>query len=266
MNVLYNFFLLLGFLVFFISAISHSESSLISFSIGAGFNNTMTLEDQNSSANTPPAIFGEGHHSKGENNDLLNISLGFSYQVKPWFDLEVKYDYQGMTFNGNANFTHAGSYQPTTADIRSDGLFLGGRFNFHSLLNDSHSNINPYFSLGIGITKITSDKVHFSFPALKEKNNVISALTTSAGGTNTNGAFRIGAGFDWPFTAKWGTSVSYHFYHLGDMKTDEGTAYIYGHGIAKDTETNKYGKLLYVDGLKSKIQTNILSIDLWRRF
>ena len=50
------------------------------------------------------------------------------------------------------------------------------------------------------------------------------------------------------------------------METDEGAAYVYGHGFSKDTEAYPLGGVLYVDGLKAKIQTNILSIGIWRRF
>lgn len=257
---------LLALSMSYLSLPSHSASSTISLSLGAGFNNNMILEDQHPSSSTPPALFGGGGRmSKGENNDLFNIGVGYSHEVTPWLDLEVQYNFQGMTFNGNANFTKAGSYQPTTADIRSDGLFVGGKFNFHTLLKDNGSNINPFFSAGIGMTKITTEKVHFSFPALQAKNNASAVLTTTSGGTNYNGAYRLGAGFDWPFAANWGTSFSYHFYHLGEMNTDEGTAYIYGHGCHKDL-SNPFGCNITVDGLKGKIQTNVLSIDLWRRF
>ncbi len=254
-------------LVFFLSsAVCFSGATSHTYwfvSAGAGFSQNSDLTDTNSSERHPPALFGQGYKAEGEHDNIRSFGAGFGYRINPLLSIELAYDYQSMTFNGNANFKNAGRSQPTSSDLFADSLLLSGKVDLLGLFADTRQKLRPFVAVSGGVTQITAKNVHFSFPAL-QRSPTTPAITIAQGGTNRHGVFRASTGVDWLINDSTGFSLSYQYYNLGKFKTDKGTAYVYGHGCNKAGEP--LGCNLYVGGLEADVRTNLFSVNFWRRF
>ncbi|ODN41629.1 outer membrane protein [Piscirickettsia litoralis] len=256
-----------NYMICFTVFISFASSAIATISpwywkLGAGYawSNNTVFTDKSCSSTSPAALFGCGYSAGGSFGNSESFDIAIGYRFNPIFHGEALLNYQpNYRFSGNANFLNAGSNQPVSSDVSSLGLMATGYIDLASVFGYKESKWQPFVGLGLGLSRNHTGSMTYEFPTLSQPND--SATTKTSSGSSISFAYMLAAGVNWKLNSNTGLEFSYRWYDLGNVETDDGSAYIHGHGCggASDCTIN-------IAGTKASLKTQSLMLSLWHTF
>ncbi|HWV56928.1 MAG TPA: outer membrane beta-barrel protein [Longimicrobiales bacterium] len=222
--------------------------------IGGEFSGTMSFEDFNCSATSPPALFGcsvgeDGDRALGAYGDYqsMTMELGIGNQISA-VRIEARLAYRpSFAFVGNANFLNASKKQPVRTEVHSVGVALAGAVDL-AIIDLGYSRLVPFIGASAGVSRHEVDEVVYRFPSLGA-----GALTRVPGGVTTAFTWSGSAGLSFHIDERVSVEGSYRYSDLGAVETEAGTAQVV---------RPKFKGTIDIAGTRSDLRTHAITAGL----
>ncbi len=194
--------------------------------LGAAISDDASFSDADCRATNPAAYYGCGIGSAGrpfgaygDFGSSVLIDAGVGIWLQDWLRAEATFSYRpDLGFEGQTNFVNVpGNIEPMSSDVESLSVMATGYLYPAPLLNVDLGPISPFVSGGLGVAHNRTSAMDNEFPTLG-----LGSATITQGGSSTDFAWNVGAGFDIDLAEDWVLSLAYRYSDLGEVVTDQG--------------------------------------------
>jgi opacity protein-like surface antigen len=211
------------FLVLLVAPLPLFAQSYVRAGFGIERSGGVTLRDVDCGSTQPPALFGcddgpdglpFGARGDFGSSAAVEIALG---RKSGRGRGELVVTTRGFQLDAGANFTGVTGHQPVNADLRATSAMLA--FEYDVAPEGWH--VRPFVTAGAGLSHNEIGSITFSFPGIAPD-----AVTILRGGTETDFAWRAGAGLAFLISKNLTLDLTAHYNDLGAVRTKHGNATI----------------------------------------
>lgn len=227
--------------------------------LGYETSRTADFSDRDSSATSPPALFGSGNGSDGQPLGAYGdfgcfpeVEIAFGKAIFPWLraDLSVAYRFD-MNYEGQANFLGVGANQPVSGKADSLSGMVNLFFDVNALTGMNLGRFEPYAGGGVGVAYNRIDEMTYLFP----DNTGAHKYSITPSGDRTNFAFMLTLGTGIVLNERLILDVAYRYFDLGRVGTEQGNMAI-----------NTLPAGIVIDETSAALRTHGAAIGLRYRF
>ncbi len=191
--------------------------------IGIDWPESSRYRDNNCASTDPPALFGcvngdDGRRlgAYGDFGETAVLDAALGYRVNSWLRAEALFSWRpDMDFIGQSNFLGAGANQPVSTSVSS----VAGFGVVYADLPRIGGSVRPFLGAGLGVAHNRIRPMSYRFPGLSA-----TASTTTPGGSSSELAYLLTAGFSVPLGDRLDLDLAYRYTDLGQVQTDSGQA------------------------------------------
>ena len=170
---------------------------------------------------------GKPYRSAGEFESAKNLKLGLGYSVTDRFRVELSVESRSsFEFVGRANFLATDAQQDVVTPVESTSSLLTSYMNIANWNVAPFGEISPYFGLGFGFVRNTSEETRMDFPY---------TITTLPDGSKTDFAGVLAMGVSSSLgLERLALDVEFQYTYLGKVISGRDVGYVTWRSGARD--------------------------------